>query len=367
MKTKAIVLSLVRLTFFFGPSPVMAPIAITDFTSDEDSAVSTPRVGQPPVPASASSSVAASAVAAASASSVVASEVAVASATASAEIVPVKHGRGLKRRRSDCRPDEPRAVAMHCIWGGSVKKPIAVYPLVKKGEQTWARVSANCPWLRQALSGQDESSRWSKSLVVAVAALREAIWEQLQSQADPVSAEAKRLCQDLGLSGSEDAAPGKPRRKVRKVAVAREGIVKLEGEAVQVLISKTLWVVADASSINAVIASCGRYLRKSLAEDAPPRAAFSVDRDGCTAYVGKVSWDTAKELWRVHYKVLASTTGKSKKKVTRILDFALGALSEYVPKPEAWAAARKQAYIQAVKCWNEEDASTSERIALSAD
>ena len=256
---------------------------------------------------------------------------------------------------------------MHCIWGGSVKKPIAVYPLVKKGEQTWARVSANCPWLRQALSGQDESSRWSKSLVVAVAALREAIWEQLQSQADPASAEAKRLCQDLDLSGSEDAAPGKPRPKRRKVAVAREGTVNLEGEAVQVWVTKTLAVAADASSINVVIDSCRAYLRKSLAEDATPRAAFSVDRDGCKAYVGKVSWDTAKELWRVHYKALASTTAKSKKKVARTRDFKLGALSEDAPKPEAWAAARKQAYIQAVTCWNQEDASTSERIALSDD
>ena len=143
--------------------------------------------------------------------------------------------------------------------------------------------------------------------------------------------------------------------------------MNLEGVAVQVFFGAAFYVGVDASSINAVIASCRVCLRKSLAEGAPPRAAFSVDRDGCTAHVGKISWDTAKELWRVHYKALAPTSGKSKKKVARTRDFALGALSEDAPKPEAWAVARKQAYIQAVTCWNQEDASTSDRIALSAD
>ena len=58
--------------------------------------------------------------------------------------------RTLKRRPTDAKPDQADARNMVCVWGGTVRHPVVVWPLFREGNQFCFQVSEHSHWLRRA-------------------------------------------------------------------------------------------------------------------------------------------------------------------------------------------------------------------------
>ena len=58
--------------------------------------------------------------------------------------------RKLQRRATEAKPPQADVLKMICVWGGSVRHPVPVWPLFREGDAYWLQVSERSHWLRRA-------------------------------------------------------------------------------------------------------------------------------------------------------------------------------------------------------------------------
>ena len=58
--------------------------------------------------------------------------------------------RTLQRRPTEGKPHSEEVSNMICVWGGTVKHPVPVWPLFREGDAFWLQLSEHSHWLRRA-------------------------------------------------------------------------------------------------------------------------------------------------------------------------------------------------------------------------
>ena len=163
-------------------------------------------------------------------------------------------------------------------------------------------------------------------------------------------------------------------RKKRKAGGDEEITVLLEGIKVTVTTTKRpLLVELTKSSVNAILAYCRAYMRGERAsagteespKSHPPKAKFQMPKQDCPAIEGKVTWQPSHDSWAAHFKDSEKKRciARFKAEICHENPCALIPIPDICSTPRERAqAARKEAYIKAIRHWNEFDKSTRDRI-----
>ena len=248
------------------------------------------------------------------------------------------------------------------------------------------------------LRGQGADSLTAK-FQHAVSELRAALRDGLQRHADAPRAAAEALRTQLGLDQEEDEEPGaqagqaSARRKRHRTA-EEEVPVLLGGTSVIVRTETHPYEIeATSAAVMAVVNFCVERLKDdpivlkrdarrageqqaaasaevasaSAAAPAPCSSAkggFSFGQADCPSILGKITWHPSRKAWAVHYKNSAKQPVTKRIQVGKTTSAAgvLGASAS--DAPQRWATARRAAYEEAIRLWNELDCTKRDRIEL---
>ena len=329
-------------------------------------------------------------------------------------------GRTLKRKTSNGCPGDLLCEARLCLWGGQIKAPAVIHPLIRRkppaGEE-WKHyfpLHERLFWLRRAC-GEKGQTHWTERFQHAVSTLRAALRDEIAQKVDPARTAAERLRDSLGLEDDEqpDSGPpsGQTKRRLKLPASTEEVVVPLAGASITVrLHERPFEILATPEAVMAVVKFCRERLeddpiilkrdeKRATAEanpsgndDAPadspaqasaqegraPQAAsapaksattkgaFSFAAAACPAILGKVTWHPSVKAWAVHFKDSAKKAQTKRVPVRVPKDTGSGAFltSDGAALGQAWAQARRSAYEEAISLWNRLDRSTRDRIEL---
>ena len=271
-------------------------------------------------------------------------------------------------------PNSPSAAKIICVWGGDVKKPVPVYPVLKELGTTWFTLSEHCNWLRRACSSKG-LTHYKELFQSAVSALRRELQAGMTASAQPDPAAELRASLNLEIEDIDDgqpaACPKKIPRKPKKSIRAKTLQVQLGDTTIKVFNQiRPFRVEVTESSVNSIINWCQEHvmqgkpdLKKHRATAACPEAAqssWSMPVDPCRSIVGKVTWQPSHHGWCVHAKnedgVIVKTRVRVKVKLGGLTpgSFLTSGRGDYHSE-------RKQAYRQAIEFWNLRDKSTRPR------
>ena len=300
---------------------------------------------------------------------------------------PQKARRQLKRRTSDGKPDEPAAKMMMCVWGGGMKHPSVVGPVWKELDSTWMSPNETWFWLRRACSVAG-MTHYKHLFQSAISALRRELQDGMK-QAMSAACPASELRATLGLEeddleiGDQGGAVGVG----QKAKCGKQPKAQVQPTTVDVMLGDTkvriqtkarpLKMEVTEASVNAVIAWCRRHvmegklsLKKQTSTSAAcPEGTWAMPADPCPAILGKVTWQPSHTSWCVHAK--GDDGNRFTARLKLIDNKATQGLLQSGGMPQtkddakaAFAKARREMYIEAIKKWNAEDKSTRPRIDL---
>ena len=331
--------------------------------------------------------------------------------------------RSLKRRGSLGKPDGLKCESRLCLWGGALKAPAVIHPLVKRsseaGDRLYLPVHERLFWLRRAC-GDKGQTHWTERFQHAVSELRRLLRDRIAEQVDAVRFAAEKLRESLGLEDEDGASAGKPAKRRLHLPPSVEQVCVALGESrITVRVhERPFEIEATPEAVMAVIQYCQERLRddpillkkdqrRAAAEDEAPeeegsaasasasasapasasaaalalasdaagasaassatKGAFCLGASSCPAILGKVTWHPSVKAWAVHFKD-ADKKAQTKRVPVRLLKvlkagtFLDDASAESAG--ERWAAQRRAAYQEAVGLWNRLDCSKRDRIEL---
>ena len=308
-------------------------------------------------------------------------------------------GRALKRKPSLGAPAAVQCAPRLCVWGGSVKQPAVVQPTVQRGALTFFPIHERLFWLRRAC-GDRGTTHWTSRFQHAVSALRRVLKDGVSAHAATTASARKHVAwQDakdaLGLradeAGGQGAAPPKRPRPAARLPPETEAVRVLVGEvSLQVRAHERPWEVeATAEAVMAVVDFCrarvedvpivlrrdakhgeeGEGAGSSASASAAPAVAsaqasprgYALEAASCPAVLGKITWHPSVKAWAAHYKDKAGAY-KQKRFGVRMPRASLGSGAATEGDADKWAQARRQAYDEAIRFWNEQDSSKRDRI-----
>ena len=365
-----------------------APLATGSAVSAPPAAV--PAASAPPASATSASANSASATSA-SASSAAATPAAPTGPTAAVKKRILKRmasqpaapkARNLTRRPSLGKPSGLQCMNRLCLWGENVRVPCVVHPLVRRDGKLFFPVHEQSYWLRRAC-GDKGLTHWTDRFQQAVSELRRTLKDGIRETVDRAGAAVEKAREALGLQeedGAQASAVGATKRRKRGVASAvgasatEEVGVMVNGVLVKVRVrERPFEIEATAEAVMAVVGFCQTSLKRGKA--APRRVSttdasrggFAFKTDDCPAIVGKVTWHPSVEAWCVHFK-----DAQRKDQWRRVpakrhepRDSFLANVSAANERGTcASQAARRMAYLAALRLWDELDCSSRERIGL---
>ena len=139
-------------------------------------------------------------------------------------------------------------------------------------------------------------------------------------------------------------------------------------------------IAVTEDSINAVIAFCKNHIKegplqlkknesKNKDSAAGSKKSFSMPVDTCPSIIGKVTWQASHTAWCVHGKNANGEKFAKRCKLNLLKPqkrfLASGGLAPAQGEDDtkkSFHDARRTAYLEAIKMWNEEDCSSRERI-----
>ena len=236
-------------------------------------------------------------------------------------------------------------------------------------------------WLRRAC-GEKGQTHWTGRFQKAVSALRRRLRAGILAKVDAVGSAAENIREALGLeSEEENSAISSGKKGVgRRKAVGKAALPGLAAVAVPLgevtvkvrLRERPFEIEATAEAVDAVIKFCkscledGVLRRETLRRDDKKPDAFAFAASDCPAVTGCVTWHPSVGAWCVHYK-----GGLGQRQIKRVSvrgaaaprSFAEAASGEEGSKG-AWASARKRAYCEAIRLWNDLDKSSRPRLEV---
>ena len=96
-------------------------------------------------------------------------------AASTAPLVPSK--RLLKRRPSAGRPPELNCIDVQAVWGGHMKVPTVIWPLLERDGRRFVPIHERLFWLRRVCDEKKGQTHWSDTFQYAVSKLREVLKE----------------------------------------------------------------------------------------------------------------------------------------------------------------------------------------------
>ena len=292
----------------------------------------------------------------------------------------LRKARFLKRRPSVDKPSGLQCMDRLCLWGDKVRVPCVVHPLVWRSGRAFFPVSERSYWLRRAC-GDKGMTHWTDSFQRAVSELRRTLKDGIREMVDRTQVAVEKARDALGLQeedGAQASAVGaKTRRK--KGAASAPGAQSIDD--VGVVVNRVLVKVrvrerpyeieATPEAVMAVVGFCQTSLQRGKAalrresRTSASRVGFAFEAEDCPAIIGKVTWHPSVEAWCVHYKDAQRqnqwrrVTAKSHERK----DSFLGTVAEERGR-SASKAARRMAYLTALRMWNDVDCSKRDRIEL---
>ena len=292
----------------------------------------------------------------------------------------VRKTRFLKRRPSLGKPSGLQCMDRLCLWGDKVRVPCVIHPLVRRSGRVFFPVSERSYWLRRAC-GDKGMTHWTESFQRAVSELRRTLKDGIRETVDRAQAAVEKARDALGLQeedGAQASAVGaKTRRK--KGAASAPGAQSIDD--VGVVVNRVLVKVrvrerpyeieATPEAVMAVVGFCQTSLQRGKAalrresRTSASRVGFAFEAEDCPAIIGKVTWHPSVEAWCVHYKDAQRqnqwrrVTAKSHERKDSFLEAFAEERGRCASK-----AARRMAYLAALRLWNDVDCSTRDRIEL---
>ena len=292
----------------------------------------------------------------------------------------LRKARLLKRRPSLGKPSGLQCMDRLCLWGDKVRVPCVVHPLVRRSGKAFFPVSERSYWLRRAC-GDKGMTHWTESFQRAVSELRRTLKDGIRETVDRAQAAVEKARDALGLQeedGAQASAVGaKTRRK--KGAASAPGAQSIDD--VGVVVNRVLVKVrvrerpyeieATPEAVMAVVGFCQTSLQRGKAalrresKTSASRVGFAFEAEDCPAIIGKVTWHPSVEAWCVHYKDAQRqnqwrrVTAKSHERKDSFLGTVAAERGRCASK-----AARRMAYLAALRMWNDVDCSKRDRIEL---
>ena len=291
--------------------------------------------------------------------------------------------RVLKRQASVGKPDDLKCEDRLCLWGGALKQPTVIHPVVRRGGTGFFPIVESLYWLRRACGGKQGQTHYTPRFQAALSSLRRTLGDGIRDKVDVVGAATDKLREALGLGDDdEEQSDQKPKRTLRRSEKAKcpdEVSVPLGDVVVKVRVRERPYEVeATSEAVMAVIAFCRKACGEGASADGasadkgkrgPPvkgekEATFSFARRDCPPILHIITWHPSVSAWCVHYVDALKHKGVRRVpvKLPKKGNFLLDASADDDGSRAGWDSSRRKAYFEAVRLWNELDRSSRPRL-----